>query len=62
MFRSIIFVTLGNYGIGYGTFSFGKLIGTQNVHLANVPDVKNILLSNSFFKQVEMLDFNAEAN
>lgn len=53
---SAIFVTIGNYGIGYGTLGDdGKLIDVGTISLALIPDIKAALLDDSFFKQIEAL-------
>jgi hypothetical protein len=55
---SFIFVTLGNYGIGYATFNQGKLIKPNNIQLSTIPEINDVMLSSSFFKQIEMLGYN----
>lgn len=50
--QSTILVTLGNYGIGYARFSDGKLSDVNNIHLSTLPEIKQIFLASSFFKQV----------
>jgi hypothetical protein len=53
---STIFVTIGNYGIGYGTLdNDGNLVDVGSLQLATVPAVKDALLDDSFFKQIEVL-------
>lgn len=63
MFGSQIFVTLGNYGIGYGTFT-GKAVLTDvnNLNLVTVPELKNITLDDSYFKQISVLSFDEQAS
>jgi hypothetical protein len=56
--NGIVFVTLGNYGIGYGTFSKGKLIDPSNIELSSIAEIKDVMLPSSFFKQIEMLKYN----
>jgi len=58
--QSTVLVTLGNYGIGYGRFSDGKLTDVNNINLASLPEIKKIFLTSSYFKQVEMLAYRAE--
>jgi hypothetical protein len=56
MIDSSIFVTIGNYGIGYGSLGDdGSLNDVGALQLATVPDVKAALLDDSFFKQIEVL-------
>ena len=43
--RSIVLVTIGNYGIGYGSFTGGVLTDPKNVNLANTAQIKDILLT-----------------
>jgi hypothetical protein len=51
-----IIVTIGNYGLGYGIFQ-GKaaLANEGNLKLASLPDIKDILLDDSFFKEVSVV-------
>ena len=58
--RNIIFVTLGNYGIGYGLLSGKQISSLANVHLSAIGDIRDILLGSSYFKQVELLEFDGE--
>ena len=58
--RNIIFVTLGNYGIGYGLLSGKQISSPANVHLSAIGDIRDILLGSSYFKQVELLEFDGE--
>jgi hypothetical protein len=59
MIGSQILVTLGNYGIGYGTFT-GKAVLTDvnNLKLAAEPGLKEILVDDSYFKQISVLSFD----
>jgi hypothetical protein len=63
MIGSQILVTLGNYGIGYGTFT-GKavLANVSNLKLSAEPSLKNILLDDSFFKQISVLSYDHDAS
>jgi hypothetical protein len=54
-----ILVTIGNYGIGYGTINDdGQLIDVGVVQLSSIPDINATLLFDSFFKQIEVLGVN----
>lgn len=53
-------VTLGNYGMGYGRFSDGKLSEVNNINLAGLPDIKKIFLASSYFKQIEVVAYRAD--
>jgi hypothetical protein len=58
-----IFVTIGKFGIGYATLNDdGTLADAGVLQLATVPDIKAALLEDSFFKQIEVLNFNAAQN
>lgn len=58
----MVFVTLGNFGIGYGKFADSVLTNVACINLASVPDVKAIFLDDSFFKQVEYLGYSQQTN
>jgi hypothetical protein len=52
-------VTISNYGIGYGSLGDdGKLINVGLIQLSTVPSIKDILLDDSFFKQIEVISNN----
>lgn len=56
MVDSSIFVTIGNYGIGYGTLdNDGNLVDVGCLQLFTEPAVKDTLLDDSFFKQIEVI-------
>lgn len=53
IYNAQIFVTLGNLGLGYGTFTeLGILAETNYIQLYKVAEIKDILLDNSYFKQL----------
>ena len=58
--QSAVFVTLGNYGLGYGKFIEGKINSPNNIQLSNIPEIKSIFLASSFFKEVEFVSFSQE--
>jgi hypothetical protein len=58
--QSTILVTLGNYGMGYGRFSEGKLSEVNNINLAGLPEIKKIFLASSYFKQIEVVAYRAD--
>lgn len=60
--RSFIFVTIGNYGMGYATFSDGKLIKPNTIKLSAIAEIKDFMLSSSYFKQIEMVGFSEETD
>ena len=55
-----MFVTIGNYGIGYGIFTGSTIQSANNVHLSAIAKINETLLQSSYFKQVEILNFDAE--
>jgi len=49
-------VTIGDYGIGYAKFtSLGKIKNAGSIRLSAIPDIKLILLDDSYFKQIELI-------
>lgn len=61
--KNKVFVTIGNYGIGYATLNNdGTLADPGVLELASIPDIKATLLDDSFFKQLEVLDYDAVKN
>lgn len=61
--KNKIFVTLGDYGIGYATLNIdGTLADLGVLELASIPDIKATLLDDSFFKQIEVLDYDTGKN
>ena len=53
-----IFVTLGNFGIGYGTLNDdGSLADVGVLQLSTVAEIQETLFIDSFFKQIEILQF-----
>lgn len=59
MIGAQILVTLGNYGIGYATFTEkAVLINPNNLKLTAEPSLKNILVDDSFFKQISVISYN----
>jgi hypothetical protein len=58
IFGNEVFVTLGNYGIGYGQLHAGQVVSYDTIQLPKLPEINAILLKNSFFKQIEVVEYD----
>lgn len=59
IYEDVVFVTLGNYGFGYAIINAdGTLTSANNIGLGAIPDIKDILLDDSYFKQIDVLSYD----